>query len=75
MHQHRMRGTTHMIALGWVLLLGMMVWFASEWLARESNPNRNMTVVAGASELGIAGCTRARADALTRRALLRRWRN
>ena len=57
MHQHLMRGATHMIVLGWVLLLGVMVWFASEWQARESNPNRNMTVAAGASELVL---TRAR---------------
>jgi aspartyl protease family protein len=53
-----MRGATHMIVLGWVLLLGVMAWFAGEWLARESNPNRNMTVAAGtAGELVL---TRAR---------------
>ena len=46
-----------MIAVGWVLLLGAMLWFASDWIERESNPNRNMTVVAGNSELAL---TRAR---------------
>lgn len=52
------RGATHMIVLGWVLLLGAMVWFANDWLARESNPNRNMTIVAGAP--GEMVLTRAR---------------
>ena len=51
------RGATQMIVVGWVLLLGAMLWFASDWIERESNPNRNMTVVAGNSELAL---TRAR---------------
>ncbi len=52
------RGATHMIVLGWVLLLGALVWFASDWLERESNPNRNMSVVAG--EAGVLVLQRAR---------------
>lgn len=49
-----MRGSTHMIVLGWVLLLSALMWFASDWLEREANPNRNMTVAAGAaSELTL----------------------
>lgn len=55
------RGNTHMIVLGWVLLLGVMVWFANDWLSRESNPNRNVSVVGGAA--GASGelvLTRAR---------------
>lgn len=53
-----MRGATHMLVLGWVLLLGAMTWFAGDWLSRESNPNRNMTIVAGAP--GEMVLTRAR---------------
>ena len=48
-------GATHMIAVGWLLLLGALIWFAADWLAREANPNRNLNVVAGAStELVLA---------------------
>ena len=43
-----MRGSTHMIAVGWVLLLGAMVWFFASWSEREANPNRNMVAAAGA---------------------------
>ncbi len=41
-------GATHMIAMGWLLLLGALIWFAADWLAREANPNRNVVAVAGA---------------------------
>ena len=58
------RGNTHMIALGWVLLLGVMVWFASDWLERDTNPNRNVNIVGGAAGTsGVSGelvLTRAR---------------
>jgi aspartyl protease family protein len=53
-----------MIALGWVLLLGVMVWFASDWLERDTNPNRNVNIVGGAAGTsGVSGelvLTRAR---------------
>jgi aspartyl protease family protein len=42
-----LRGSTPMIAVGWLLLLGAMVWFFAGWSEREANPNRN--VVAAAS--------------------------
>lgn len=38
------RGNTHMIALGWVLLLGVMFWFFFDWNERETHPNRNMKI-------------------------------
>ncbi|MEQ1773565.1 MAG: TIGR02281 family clan AA aspartic protease [Burkholderiales bacterium] len=43
-----MGGNTHMIAAGWVLLLGAMFWFFFDWNERESNPNRNMKATASA---------------------------
>jgi aspartyl protease family protein len=43
-----MRGNTKMIAVGWALLLGAMVWFFTSWSEREANPNRNMVAAAGA---------------------------
>ncbi len=48
------RGNTHMIVLGWVLLLGMMAWFANDWLERGANPNRNINIAGG-----VAGATGA----------------
>ena len=45
----RTHGNTKLIALGWVLLLGALIWFAADWLEREANPNRN--VVSTAAEL------------------------
>ncbi len=42
-----MRGSTHMIAVGWVLLLGAMLWFFVDWNEREANPNRNMVAAPG----------------------------
>ena len=41
-------GNTHMIALGWVLLLGAMFWLALDWNEREANPNRNLKASASA---------------------------
>ncbi len=41
-------GNTHMIALGWALLLGMLFWFFTDWNEREANPNRNMKASASA---------------------------
>jgi aspartyl protease family protein len=41
-------GNTHMIAVGWALLLGVMFWFFTDWSEREANPNRNMKVSASA---------------------------
>ncbi len=41
-------GSTHMIAIGWVLLLGAMFWFFFDWSERESHPNRNMKATASA---------------------------
>jgi aspartyl protease family protein len=46
----RTRGNTQFIVVGWVLLLGVTVWFFHAWSEREANPNRNL-VVTGASEL------------------------
>lgn len=43
------RGNTHMIVLGWVLLLGVMMWFANDWLERDANPNRNVNIVGDAA--------------------------
>ncbi len=43
-----MIGKTHMIALGWALLLGMLFWFFTDWAYREANPNRNMKAAASA---------------------------
>lgn len=40
-------GSTHMIAAGWVLLLGVMFWFFTDWNEREANPNRNMKAATG----------------------------
>jgi aspartyl protease family protein len=37
-----------MIAAGWVLLLGVMLWFFTSWNERDANPNRNVVVSAGA---------------------------
>jgi aspartyl protease family protein len=42
-----MRGNTNMIAVGWVLLLGAMLWFFTSWSEREANPNRNVAAAAG----------------------------
>ncbi len=41
-------GNTSMIAVGWVLLLGVMFWFFVDWNEREANPNRNLTATASA---------------------------
>ncbi len=41
-------GNTHMIAVGWVLLLGVMLWFFTAWADREANPNRNLKATASA---------------------------
>ena len=46
-------GNTRMIALGWVLLLGVMFLFFLDWGERESNPNRNLTVT-GSPEMVLA---------------------
>ena len=48
MRIHRARGNTHMIAAGWMLLLGAMFWFFFDWSEREANPNRNMKAAASA---------------------------
>lgn len=42
-------GNTKMIAVGWLLLLGALIWFASNWLQRESNSNHFVNNVAGAA--------------------------
>jgi aspartyl protease family protein len=41
-------GNTNMIAVGWVLLLGAMLWFFIDWNEREANPNRNVLVSSSA---------------------------
>src|SRR5437762_3219208 len=46
----RARGNTRMIAVGWVLLLGALLWFSVDWHERAANPNRNV-VMSAASEL------------------------
>lgn len=49
---HRARGNTHMIALGWVLLLGALAGFFYYQGEREANPNRNIVATAS-SELTL----------------------
>ena len=49
----RARGNTHMIAAGWVLLLGAMFWFFMDWNEREANLNRNV-VASASAELVLA---------------------
>ena len=41
-------GSSPMIAVGWVLLLGAMFWFFFDWNEREANPNRNLKATASA---------------------------
>lgn len=53
MPQRRQRGSTQFIVIGWLLLLGTLYWFASDWVEREANPNRNMTVTSANSELSL----------------------
>ncbi|HTE16066.1 MAG TPA: TIGR02281 family clan AA aspartic protease [Burkholderiales bacterium] len=43
-----LRGSAHMIAVGWLLLLGAMFWFFSDLNERETNPNRNIVAAASA---------------------------
>lgn len=45
----RPRGNIKLIVVGWVLLLGVMLWIAVDWSERETHPNRN--VVSTAAEL------------------------
>ncbi len=45
----RPRGNIKLIVVGWVLLLGAMLWISVGWNERETNPNRN--VVSTAAEL------------------------
>lgn len=47
---HHMRGNTHMIALGWVLLIAAFAGFFYYQGEREANPNRNIVATAS-SEL------------------------
>lgn len=47
------RGSTHMIALGWVLLLGAMFWFFFDWSEREAHPNRNLKA-SGSAQIVLA---------------------
>ena len=49
----RPRGNIKLIVVGWVLLLSALIWFTSDWLEREANPNRNVVAAAGA-ELVLA---------------------
>jgi aspartyl protease family protein len=42
-----MRGNTKMIAVGWVCLLGALLWFFVDYSEREANPNRNMVSTSG----------------------------
>lgn len=44
----RARGNTHMIALGWVLLLGTLAGFFYYQGEREANPNRHIAASASA---------------------------
>lgn len=46
-------GSTHMITVGWLLLLGAMFWFFVDWNEREANPNRNMKAT-GSGEIVLA---------------------
>jgi aspartyl protease family protein len=43
-----LRGNTKLVVVGWVLLLGAMLWFFLDWSEREANPNRNMVASASA---------------------------
>lgn len=45
----RANGNTKMIVVGWLLLLGALIWFAGNWLQRESNSNHYVNIVAGAA--------------------------
>jgi aspartyl protease family protein len=42
----RARGGVAMQVIGWLMALGVIAWFAHDWLDRESNPNRVPTVTA-----------------------------
>ncbi len=46
--QRHSGGNIKMIALGWVLLLGALFWFAVDWSERDANPNRNVVAAASA---------------------------
>lgn len=43
------RGSTKLIAIGWVLLLGVSILFFQDWAARDANPNRGMVAVSGSA--------------------------
>jgi aspartyl protease family protein len=50
------RGSTKLVVVGWVLLLGVLVWFFQDWSDREANSGRSMVAASG-TELVL---TRAR---------------
>lgn len=41
-----MHGGALMQAIGWLMAIGVVTWFAHDWLERETNPNRIPTVTA-----------------------------
>lgn len=40
-------GSTKLIVIGWVLLLGVLFLFFQDWSLRETHPNRGMVAVSG----------------------------
>lgn len=42
----RQSGNTAMIAVGWLLLFGVIFWLVNDWMERDSRPNRNLSATA-----------------------------
>lgn len=42
-----LRGSTKLVVVGWLLLLGTLFLFFQDWGERESNPNRSMIAASG----------------------------
>ena len=37
-------GGVLMLAIGWLLIIGIVWWVVAEWGSREANPNRALTI-------------------------------